>query len=60
MYSTINLKKDNNKVCEGINCSEIASIELSMKTKDNKIIKFQLCDKCKNLFFNNGANSNYV
>ena len=60
LYSIFDSAEDNTEVCEAINCLQRASDEISIKTIENRIIKFQICKKCKNQFFNNGANPNIV
>lgn len=48
--------KNNNKLCEAINCNQLASTEVEFEVKNNTLMKFQVCNKCKKKFFMSKGN----
>jgi len=51
MSSMIQNQQDNKKVCEAIDCNELASDEIKVKVKNNIPLRFQVCHRCKHKFF---------
>jgi hypothetical protein len=47
---------NNNKLCEAIDCNQIASTQVEFKVKNNILMNFQVCSKCKKKFFMNKWN----
>jgi hypothetical protein len=48
--------KNNDKLCEAVDCNQLASTEVEFEVKNKTLMKFQVCSKCKVKFFMNKGN----